>query len=195
MKFELQPLPYDRDTLAPHISRETLDYHYGKHHRAYVDKLNGLIAESEWADRPLEDIIAESQGAIYDNAAQVWNHTFYWNCLHPRTEPPTGALREALDEAFGGPGGCQEQFTQAALAQFGSGWAWLTWDADQGLAIESTGNADNPLRHGRRPILTCDVWEHAYYIDYRNDRAAYLKSFWELVNWKFAASQMPARLP
>ena len=191
MAFELPPLPYADDALVPHISAETLAYHYGKHHRAYVDNLNKLTAGTEWADKTLEDIIREAHGGIFNNAAQVWNHTFYWNCLSPAGGgEPTGAVATRINSSFGSFADFRDRFTADAASQFGSGWAWLVSAPSGGLSIVSTSNAGNPLRDGDKPLLTCDVWEHAYYIDYRNARPEYLGHFWDLVNWDFVADNL-----
>ena len=192
MKYELPALPFGKDELAPHISAETLDYHYGKHHQAYVDNLNKLVPGTEFEGKDLEEIIKTSSGGIFNNAAQIWNHTFYWNCLSPSGGSPTGALGEAIEAAFGSFDKFKEEFTKTAVGTFGSGWAWLVKDADGSLAIESTSNADTPLRTGKIPLLTCDVWEHAYYIDYRNARPIYVEAFWNVVNWEFAAQNFGA---
>ncbi|MFH2204334.1 MAG: superoxide dismutase [Elusimicrobiota bacterium] len=191
MTHTLPDLPYAKDALAPYISAETLDFHYGKHHNAYVANLNKLIEGTEFADAALEDIIRKAKGGLFNNAAQVYNHTFYWNCLSPQGGgAPTGALAEAIENDFGSFAKFQEAFTQTAATTFGSGWAWLVKNADGTLEILSTQNAGNPLTAGKTPLLTCDVWEHAYYIDYRNARPKYLEAFWKLVNWKFAAAQL-----
>ncbi len=186
MSITLSSLPYDKKALAPHISEETLDYHYGKHHAAYVNKLNPLIENGPFAKASLEEMIKESKGAIFNNAAQVWNHTFYWNSLSPKGGgDPSKELADILIKYFDSIEKFKEQFTACALGQFGSGWAWLVKNSEDKLEILSTGNADNPLQQGKTPLLTCDVWEHAYYIDYRNARPAYLKAFWDIVNWNF----------
>ncbi|MGH8073308.1 MAG: superoxide dismutase [Fe] [Lysobacter sp.] len=191
MAIELPPLPYDKTALEPHISAETLDYHYGKHHKAYVDNLNKMIEGTEFADMPLEDIIRKSQGGMFNNAAQVWNHTFYWNCLSPNGGgEPTGKVLEAINKAFGDFAKFKEQFSETAVKTFGSGWGWLVQRADGSLALVSTANANTPLTTDDTALLTCDVWEHAYYIDYRNARPKYVESFWNLVNWEFVASNM-----
>ena len=191
MAIELPALPYDRTALEPHISGETIDYHYGKHHKAYVDKLNELIAGTEFADLPLEDIIRKSQGAMFNNAAQVWNHTFYWHCLQPGGGgEPAGKLADGINAAFGGFARFKEEFNKTAIGTFGSGWAWLVQRQDGTLALVSTSNAATPLTGDDIPLLTCDVWEHAYYIDYRNARPKYLEHFWNLVNWEFVAGNM-----
>ena len=192
MPFELPALPYARDALAPHVSEETLDFHYGKHHASYVDKLNGMVEGTDMADKPLEDIIRASDGGLFNNAAQVWNHTFYWNSLSPNGGgAPTGALAEAIDAAFGSLEAFKEAFNEKATGNFGSGWTWLVQNADGGLAVVNTDDAETPITdEGVTPLLTCDVWEHAYYIDYRNARPKYLDAFWHLVNWEFAATNM-----
>jgi Fe-Mn family superoxide dismutase len=191
MAIELPPLPWARDALAPHISAETIDYHYGKHHKAYVDNLNKMIEGTEFADMPLEDIIRKSQGGMFNNAAQVWNHTFYWNCLAPNGGgEPGGRLADAINRAFGGFAQFKEEFSKTCVTTFGSGWGWLVQRPDGSLALASTSNAVNPLTGTDRPLLTCDVWEHAYYIDYRNARPQYVEAFWNLVNWPFVAEQM-----
>ena len=191
MAIELPPLPFERTALEPHISGETIDYHYGKHHKAYVDNLNKMIAGTEFESMPLEDIIRKSQGAMFNNAAQVWNHTFYWNCLKPNAGgEPSGKLADAIGKAFGSFDKFKEQFSDLAVKTFGSGWAWLVQRADGGLALVSTQNAVTPLTSDDIPLMTCDVWEHAYYIDYRNARPKYIEAFWSLVNWDFAASNM-----
>jgi Fe-Mn family superoxide dismutase len=191
MAITLPALPYARDALAPHISAETIDFHYGKHHQTYVDNLNKQIAGTEFEALDLEAIIRKSQGGMFNNAAQVWNHTFYWNCLKPAGGgEPKGKLADAINAAFGSFQAFKEQFTQTALTTFGSGWAWLVQRPDGTLALVSTSNAATPLTGNDTALLTCDVWEHAYYVDYRNARAKYVEAFWNLVNWDFVASQM-----
>lgn len=191
MAFELPELPYALDALAPHISEETLQFHYGKHHQAYVNKLNGLVPDTEFADMDLEAIILKSDGGIFNNAAQIWNHTFYWHSMSPQGGgEPSGAVADALHEAFGSLDAFKEQFTQSALTQFGSGWAWLVKTADGKIDVVSTSNAGNPMTDGATPLLTCDVWEHAYYIDTRNDRGKYVSNFWEVVNWDFVEKNL-----
>ena len=186
MEHKLPELPYAKDALAPHISAETLEFHYGKHHATYVTNLNKLIPGTEFENMSLEDIVKKSSGGIFNNAAQVWNHTFYWNCLAPKAGgEPTGALGDAINKTFGSFAAFKEKFSTTAVGTFGSGWAWLVKNADGSLAIESTSNAANPMTAGKKPLLTCDVWEHAYYIDYRNARPKYVEAFWNLVNWKF----------
>lgn len=191
MTFTLPPLPYNKDALAPHISQETLEYHYGKHHQTYVTNLNKLVAGTEFESMALEDIIKKSSGGIFNNAAQIWNHTFYWHSLSPQGGgEPTGALAAAINQYFGSFAAFKEQFTQAAIGTFGSGWAWLVQDTTGALKIISTSNAATPMTEGLNPLLTCDVWEHAYYIDYRNSRPEYMNAFWALVHWEFAAQNM-----
>ncbi len=187
MPFNLPELPYAKNALAPHISEETLEYHHGKHHQTYVTNLNNLTQGSELANKSLEELIKTQTGGIFNNAAQVWNHTFYWNSLSPQGGgEPTGKIAEAINQSFGSFSVFKEQFSKAAIGQFGSGWAWLVKDDKGGLTIETTSNADSPLKTGKKSLLTCDVWEHAYYIDYRNARAKYVEAWWNLVNWDFA---------
>ena len=191
MAIELPPLPYDRAALEPHISAETLDYHHGKHHKAYVDNLNKMIEGTEFADMPLVEIIRKSQGGMFNNAAQVWNHTFFWNCMSPNGGgEPTGPLAEGINKAFGDFATFKAQFSETAIKTFGSGWAWLVQRPDGALALVSTSNANTPLTGEDTPLLTCDVWEHAYYIDYRNARPKFVEAFWNTVNWEFVASNM-----
>ncbi|HLB27571.1 MAG: superoxide dismutase [Chloroflexi bacterium RBG_16_51_9] len=192
MEHVLPKLPYANDALAPNISAETIEYHYGKHHKTYVDNINRLIQGTEFANSSLEDIIKKAQpGGIFNNAAQVWNHTFYWNSLSPKGGgEPTGAAAAAITKNFGSFKDFQEKFTNATVTHFGSGWAWLVKNADGSLAIETTGNAGTPLKDGKKALLTCDVWEHAYYIDYRNARAKYVEAFWKLVNWDFVSANL-----
>jgi superoxide dismutase, Fe-Mn family len=185
----LPELPYARNALEPHMSRETLDYHYGKHHKGYVDKLNKLIAGTELEDAALEELVTESSGVVFNNAAQVWNHNFFWNCLSPQRKQPGKELTRAL-EGLGGLQSFQQQFDKAASELFGSGWTWLIKDGAGTLKIVTTANANTPVRDGHTALLTCDVWEHAYYIDHRNDREAYLKQFWPLVNWDFVTANL-----
>ncbi|MCI0505730.1 MAG: superoxide dismutase [Fe] [Gammaproteobacteria bacterium] len=185
---KLPELPYSMDALQPHISAETLEYHYGKHHAAYVEKLNGLIPGTEFESASLEDIIRNASGGIFNNGAQIWNHTFYWNCLTPDSSgEPTGALAKSIDNTFGGFTRFKEQFSQAAVNNFGSGWTWLVKNPNGDLEIVNTSNAGNPMTDNKLPLLTCDVWEHAYYIDYRNARPKYVAALWSLVNWDFVA--------
>ena len=185
MPITLPELPYSKSSLSPHISEETLEFHYGKHHKSYVDKLNGQIEESEFKNASLEEIVKNSKAAIFNNAAQIWNHTFYWNSLSPKGGgSPDKNLNQVLEKSFGSVDQFKKEFTQAALSQFGSGWAWLIKESDS-LKIIKTSNADTPLAHSQKALLTCDVWEHAYYIDYRNARNKYLDAFWNLINWDF----------
>ena len=193
MPFQLPPLPYPKNALAPTISEETLEFHYGKHHQTYVTNLNNLIEGTEFAGKSLEQIITSSSGGMFNNAAQVWNHTFYWHCLSPKGGgEPTGDLANVINQTFGSFEKFKEEFTKCAVTTFGSGWAWLVKNADGTLALVSTSNAGCPLTTDQKPLLTCDVWEHAYYIDYRNARPAYLEAFWKLVNWEFAAENYSA---
>ena len=190
MAIELPPLPWARDALAPHISAETIDYHYGKHHQAYVTNLNNQIAGTEFENLALEDIVRKATGGMFNNAAQVWNHTFYWNSLAPKGGgEPTGPLADAIRKSFGSFAQFKDQFSKTAAGTFGSGWAWLVGRADGGLAVISTSNAGTPITGSDRPLLTCDVWEHAYYIDYRNARPKYIEAFWNLVDWNSAAGR------
>jgi len=192
MAFTLPELPWAKDALAPTISAETIEYHYGKHHQAYVDNLNKLAPGSRYEAMSLEDVIKASynqtnEKKVFNNAAQVWNHTFFWSSLAPKAGgAPTGAIAGAINKAFGSFDDFRKKFNEAAVAQFGSGWAWLVKTADGGLAIETTSNADTPFAAGKTCILTLDVWEHAYYIDYRNARAKFADAFWNIVNWDFA---------
>jgi len=191
MAIELPALPYARDALVPHISAETIDYHYGRHHQTYVTNLNNQIKGTEFENADLETIIRKSSGGMFNNAAQVWNHSFYWNCLKPNGGgEPGGKLGEAIAKAFGSFAAFKEEFSKTAIGTFGSGWAWLVQRPDGALALVSTSNAATPLTGADRALLTCDVWEHAYYIDYRNARAKYVEAFWNLVNWDFVADQM-----
>jgi len=191
VEHKLPELPYAKTALAPHISAETLEYHYGKHHATYVANLNKLIAGTEFAEASLEDIVKKASGGLFNNAAQVWNHSFYWNSLSPKGGgEPSGALADAIAKAFGSFSQFKEKLTTAAITQFGSGWAWLVKNPDGSLAVEQTSNAATPLKDGKKPLLTVDVWEHAYYIDYRNARPAYLEAFWKLANWDFAAANL-----
>lgn len=191
MTFTLPQLPYAIDALAPLISKETLEYHYGKHHNAYVTNLNKLVVGTAFETMSLEDVIKQSTGSIFNNAAQVFNHTFYWHCLSPNGGgEPTGKLADALIKSFGSFAAFKEQFTQTAMTTFGSGWAWLVQDQQNELKIISTSNAGTPMTDHLTALMTCDVWEHAYYIDYRNLRLDYLGAFWSLVNWSFVADQL-----
>lgn len=186
MAFELPKLPYAMDALKPHISQETLEYHYGKHHQTYVTNLNNLVAGKPEESQSLEQIVKTSSGGLFNNAAQVYNHTFYWNCLAPNAGgDPKGDAAAAINKTFGNFATFKEKFSAAAVTQFGSGWAWLVKNGDGSIAIEQTSNAGCPLTKDQKPVLTCDVWEHAYYIDYRNLRPKYVEAFWNLVNWDF----------
>jgi Fe-Mn family superoxide dismutase len=185
MTFELPKLPYELDALAPHISKETLEFHYGKHHQAYVNNLNGLIPGTAFENSDLESIIKKAEGAIFNNAAQVWNHTFYFASFSKNgMRLPAGTLADEIDRTFGSFESFREIFAKSAATLFGSGWAWLVKNDEAKLEILQESNAGNPLRKGLKPLLTCDVWEHAYYIDYRNRRPDYIKSFWEIVDWE-----------
>jgi len=191
MTHSLPPLPYPMDALAPHISKETLEFHYGKHHQTYVTNLNNLIPGTEFEKATLEEIVKKSSGGIFNNAAQIWNHTFYWNCLSPNGGgEPSGKLAEAINAKWGSTAAFKEAFNKAAAGNFGSGWTWLVKKPDGSLDIVNTSNAATPLTTADVPLLTCDVWEHAYYIDYRNARPKYLENFWNVVNWDFAAKNL-----
>ena len=192
MSFELPALPYAQDALQPHISAETLEFHYGKHHQTYVDKLNGLLPGTDFEEKSLEEVIRSAKGGIFNNAAQVWNHSFYWNCLSPNSGgKASGAVADAINSAFGSFEQFQQEFTNSAITNFGSGWTWLVQQEDGSVAIVNTSNADTPLTSkGITPLLTVDVWEHAYYIDYRNARPKYMEAFWALVNWDFVNANM-----
>lgn len=191
MQHKLPELPYAMDALAPTISKETLEYHYGKHHQAYVNNLNNLIAGTEFENASLEEIVKKASGGTFNNAAQVWNHTFYWNSLSPKGGgAPTSGLASSLSNAFGSVDDFKAKFSDVAAKTFGSGWTWLVKDAQGKLDIVSTSNAGNPLTSGQTPLLTIDVWEHAYYIDYRNARPKYIESYWKLVNWDFVAKNL-----
>lgn len=187
MPHTLPQLPYSKDALAPYISQETLEFHHGKHHQTYVDNLNKLIPGTEWENASLEEIILKAKGPVFNNGAQVWNHTFYWHSLTPQgSKAPQGEIQKLIEKSFGSFEDFQKQFNEAATSQFGSGWAWLVQNREGSLAVVKTSNADNPMQNGQKPLLTCDVWEHAYYIDYRNARAKYVEAFWNLANWDFA---------
>lgn len=191
MAFELPPLPYPHNALAPHMSQETLEFHHDKHHKTYVDNLNKLVPGTEFEGKDLETIIKKSSGGIFNNAAQIWNHTFFWDCLSPKGGgQPTGAVAEAINKDFGSFDAFKEKFSDASVKQFGSGWGWLVKNKEGKLEITSTSNAGNPMTEGKIPLLTCDVWEHAYYIDYRNKRPDFLGAFWKLVNWDFVAQNL-----
>ena len=190
MSVQLPELPWPKNALAPYISEETLDFHYGKHHKSYVDKLNAQIENTEWQKAPLEEIVKSASGGVFNNAAQVWNHTFYWNSLSPNGGgSPSGDLAKALERDFGSVEKFKEEFTAKALSQFGSGWAWLVKSGEV-LKVTSTANAGTPLTSNDKALLTCDVWEHAYYVDYRNARNKYVEAFWNLVNWDFVVKNL-----
>lgn len=191
MTFELPKLQFALDALEPHISKETLEYHYGKHHQAYVNNLNNLVEGTDNANKTLEEIILSSTGGLFNNAAQTWNHTFYWNCLTANGGgEPAGKLAKAIAAASGSFDAFKKQFSETAAKTFGSGWTWLVQNSDGTLEIMSTSNAGNPLTANKKPLLTCDVWEHAYYIDYRNARPKYIENFWNLINWNFVSNNL-----
>jgi Fe-Mn family superoxide dismutase len=192
MPHELPELPYDKKSLEPYISAETIDFHYGKHHQTYVNNLNKLVPDTEWESASLEDIITKAPaGGLFNQAAQVWNHTFYWNSMSPKGgDTPDGALGQALNAAFGSYDDFKKEFLSKATTLFGSGWTWLVKNKDGSLSVEQTKDAGNPLTSGQTPLLTCDVWEHAYYIDYRNRRPDYLENFWKIINWAFATKNL-----
>ena len=188
MEHKLPDLPYALDALAPHISKETLEFHYGKHHQTYITNLNNLIKGTEFENMSLEEITRKSSGGMFNNAAQVWNHTFYWMGLSPKGGgEPSGALAEAINKKWGSFAKFKEEFTKTSVGTFGSGWGWLVKKPDGSLDLASTSNAATPLTGADKPLLTCDVWEHAYYVDYRNARPKYVEAFWNLVNWDFVA--------
>ena len=188
MAHQLPELPYAQDALAPTISAETLEYHYGKHHAAYVNNLNNMIRGTEFEKMSLQDIVMKSSGGIFNNAAQIWNHTFYWNCLKANGGgEPSGALAKAMKSTFGSFEEFKKEFSQNAIALFGSGWIWLVKNKDGSIAVEQTRNAGTPMTAAKKALISCDVWEHAYYIDYRKARAKYVEAFWSIVNWAFAA--------
>jgi len=190
MEHTLPPLPYAKDALQPHMSAETLEYHYGKHHQAYVTNLNNLIKGTEFENLSLEEIIKKSSGGIFNNSAQVWNHTFFWHCMAPNAGgAPTGAVADAINAKWGSFDKFKEEFQKSAVGNFGSGWTWLV-QKDGGVDIVNTSNAGTPLVGTDKPLLTCDVWEHAYYIDYRNARPKFVEGFWNLVNWDFVNSNL-----
>jgi Fe-Mn family superoxide dismutase len=191
MTHELPKLPYALDALEPYISKRTIEFHYGKHHQAYVNNLNKLIVGTDFENASLDDIVRKSGGGIFNNGAQVWNHTFYWNCLKPQGGgEPTGPLADALLKSFGSFGEFKEKFSTAAATLFGSGWAWLIKKEDGSLAIVQESNAGNPLKNGATPLLTCDVWEHAYYLDKQNVRPDYIADFWKLIDWNTVATRL-----
>ncbi len=191
MAFELPKLPYAIDALEPHISKQTIEFHYGKHHQAYVNNLNNLVPGTEFENASLEEIVKKASGGIFNNGAQIWNHTFYWNCLKPNGGGvPTGKLLEAINKSFGSFDEFKQKFSTAAATLFGSGWAWLVKNNDGSLTIVQESNAGNPLRNGLTPLLTCDVWEHAYYIDQQNKRPDYISAFWNLVDWDAVSARL-----
>jgi Fe-Mn family superoxide dismutase len=191
MEHKLPPLPYPMEALQPHISKETLEYHYGKHHQAYVTNLNNLIKGTEFENASLEEIIKKSSGGVFNNSAQVWNHTFFWNCMKPNGGgAPSGALADAINAKWGSFDKFKEEFTKSCVTNFGSGWTWLVKKPDGSVDIVNTSNAGTPLTGADKPLLTCDVWEHAYYIDYRNARPKFVEAFWNVVNWDFAAKNL-----
>ena len=191
MIHELPALPYAMDALEPYISKRTLEFHYGKHHQAYVTNLNNLIPGTEFENATLEEIVKKASGGIFNNAAQVWNHTFYWNCMKPQGGgEPQGILAEKINRTFGSFEDFREKFSKAAVTLFGSGWAWLVQKADGSLEIVQESNAGNPMRNGAKPLLTCDVWEHAYYLDKQNARPVYVADFWKLIDWDKVASRL-----
>lgn len=187
MSFTLPELPYAKNALVPHMSEETLQFHHGKHHNAYVNNLNNLIKETKFEKMSLEEIILSSEGGIFNNAAQIWNHTFFWNCLSPKGGGnPTGAIEKLINEQWGNFENFKEAFTKSAATNFGAGWTWLAKNKEGKLEIINTSNAQNPIKTDMKPLLTLDIWEHAYYIDYRNERPKFIAGFWALVNWDFA---------
>jgi Fe-Mn family superoxide dismutase len=192
MAFSLPPLPYDKNALGPHLSIETIDFHHGRHHQAYVANLNKLVEGKPEADKSLEEVIRSTEGPVFNSAAQIWNHTFYWNCMKPNGGgQPTGDLADAIRRDFGSIEKFSDEFSNAAASQFGSGWAWLVLGRDRKLAVTKTSNADLPMKHEQKALLTIDVWEHAYYIDYRNGRAKYIEVFLKsLVNWDFVRQNL-----
>ena len=192
MTHKLPELPYEMDALQPHISKETLEFHYGKHHNAYVTNLNKLVPGTEFEDLSLDDIVKKApMGGVFNNAAQVWNHSFYWNCLSPNGgDEPTGDLLAAINKAFGSFADFKEKFTNSALTNFGSGWTWLVQNENGDVELLNTSNAGSALTSGQKPLLTVDVWEHAYYVDYRNARPQYVAAFWNLVKWDFVADNL-----
>ncbi len=191
MTHQLPELPYGKEALEPHISAKTLEFHYGKHHKTYVDKLNGLIPGTEFEDATLEEIVTKAEGGIFNNGAQVWNHTFYWESFSPNGGgKPEGNLLKAIEKKFGSFEEFKKAFSEAAATLFGSGWAWLVINQNGELEIVKESNAGNPMRSGKKPLLTCDVWEHAYYLDYQNRRPDYIESFWKLVDWNKVATRI-----
>ena len=195
MEHQLPKLPFEKQAFEPYISAETLEYHHGKHHKAYVTKLNELIKGTEFEDMELIDIIFNAEGPIFNNAAQTWNHTFFWNCLSPAGGgDPKGLCGELIKKRWSSFDEFKKKFSEKALANFGSGWTWLILDEDKELDILNTSNADNPLTHGQKPLLTLDIWEHAYYIDYRNARADFVKAFWNVIDWNLVNNKLEEAL-
>ncbi|MCO5144426.1 MAG: superoxide dismutase [Oligoflexia bacterium] len=194
MSFQLPKIPYEQTALSPTISKETMDFHFGKHHKAYIDNLNKLLEDSPLKSATLEEIVNKSSGGMFNNAAQAWNHTFYWYCISPNSQDykPSDNLDKELTKSFGGKDKFLEQFSASAMGNFGSGWTWLVKDSSGKLSIVNTSNADTPITKGLIPLLTVDVWEHAYYIDYRNARKGYLDAFFKSLNWKFASERFDA---
>lgn len=190
MTLKLPELPYARNALEPHMSAETLDYHYGKHHKTYVETGNKLISGTEFENMALEEIVRKSSGKIFNNVTQVWNHNFFWQCLTPKQAAPGASLKDALSRSFGGIEEFKKQFTETAVNVFGTGYAWLVKNTDGSLAILGTDDAGNPMTSGKTPLLNCDVWEHAYYLDYRNARPKYLEHYWAIVNWGFVEKNL-----
>jgi len=191
MTFQLPQLPFDKKALEPFISANTLEFHYGKHHQTYVDNLNKLVIGSAFENATLEEIIVKADGGIFNNAAQIWNHTFYWKCLKPNAGgEPSGIVADAIKKSFGSFEEFKQKFSAASVTLFGSGWAWLVKDQQGNLQIIQESNAGNPLKKGLTPLLTCDVWEHAYYLDKQNKRAAYVEDFWKIINWDFVAENL-----
>lgn len=190
MEHQLPALPFSRDALEPYISAETLDFHHGKHHQAYVTKLNELIKGTKFEYMPLEEIILSAEGVIFNNAAQAWNHTFFWNCLSPKATAPSGKVLELINKKWGNLDKFQKEFSESAVDNFGSGWTWLVQNQKGELEILNTDDADTPKKHQLRALLTLDVWEHAYYLDYRNERPKFVDAFWSIANWDFANSNL-----
>ena len=191
MTFQLPQLPFDKKALEPFISANTLEFHYGQHHQTYVDNLNKLVVGSAFENATLEEIVLKADGGIFNNAAQIWNHTFYWNCLKPNAGGvPSGIVADAINKSFGSFEEFKQKFSTASVTLFGSGWAWLVKDQQGNLQIIQESNAGNPLKKGLKPLLTCDVWEHAYYLDKQNRRAAYVEDFWKIINWDFVAENL-----
>jgi Fe-Mn family superoxide dismutase len=192
MTHKLPRLPFPKNSLVPHLSAETITFHYEKHHQGYIDKLNKLIPGTEFENSTLEEIVLKADGPVFNNGAQAWNHSFFWASLSPSPPRPQGSFLQAIESGFGSFGSFVGEFTKAAVEHFASGWAWLVKDNDGNLSVITTHDADNPLRHGKTPLLTCDLWEHAYYIDYRNERPKYVKNILQILNWDFAERNFAA---